>query len=89
MREKRMPRVLENRVLGRIFGPKREEVTGECRKLHVELHDLYSSPNIIWVIRTRMRCAGNVAHMGEGRGALRVLVGKPEGKRPPGRKRRR
>ena len=75
----------------RIFGPKRDEVTGEWRKLHNEEHnDLYCSPNIVEVIKSRrMRWAGHMAHMGEGRGVYRVLVGKPEGKRPLGRPRRR
>jgi PAS domain-containing protein len=73
-------RVFENRVMRRIFGPKREEVTGECRKPHnEELHDLYSSPNIVQVTKSRqMRRVGHVVHMGEGRGVYRVLVGKPE-----------
>ena len=86
LREERRPRVFENRVL-RIFGRKREEVTGEWRKLHnEELNDLYSLPNIVRVVKSRrMRWAGHVARMGEDRGVHRVLVGKPEGKRPLGR----
>ena len=83
-------RVFENRVLRRVFGPKRDKVTGEWRKLHNELRDLYSLPNIVRPVKSRrMRWAGHVALMGEGRGVHRVLVGKPEGKRPLGRPRRR
>jgi len=83
--------VFENRVLRRVFGPKRNEVTEELRKLHnEELSDLYSLPNIVRVVKSRrMRWAGHVAHMGEERGVYRVLVWKPEGKRPMGRPRRR
>ena len=91
LREEPRLRVFENRVLRRIFWPKRDEVTGEWRKLHnEELNDLYCSPNIVWVIKLRrMRWAGHVACVGERRGVHRVLVGKPEGKRPLGRPRRR
>jgi len=90
-REERRLKVFENRVLRRIFGPKRDEVTGKWRKLHnEELNELYCSPNIVWVIKLRrMRWAGQVVHIGERRGIYRVLVGKPEGKRPLGRPRHR
>jgi hypothetical protein len=91
LREERRLRVFENRVLRRIFGPKRDEVTGEWKKLHnEELNDLYSLPNIVRVVKSRrMRWAGHVARMEDGRGVYRVLVGKPEEKRPLGRPRRR
>ena len=87
LREKCKLRVFENRVLRSVFGPKRDEVTGEWRKLHnEELSDLYSLPNIVRVVKSRrMRWAGHVACMREGRGVHRVLVGKPGGRRPLGR----
>jgi hypothetical protein len=90
LREEHRLRVFENRVLRRILGPKRDEVTGKWRKLHnEELRDLYSSPSIIRIIKPRMRWVGHVARMGEKRNAYRLLVGKPEGKRPLGRQRHR
>jgi hypothetical protein len=84
--------VFENRVLRNIFGPRRDEVTGEWGKLHnEELHDLYSSPSIIRLIKSRRMIiwAGHVARMGEKRNAYRLLMGKPEGRRPLGRPKRR
>jgi hypothetical protein len=78
-------RVSENRVLRRIFGPERDEVTVEWRKLHnEELNDMYSSPNIVWVIKSRTTWMGHVASIGQRSGVYRVLVGKPGGKRPLG-----
>jgi hypothetical protein len=86
LREERRLRVFENRVLRRIFEPKREEVAGDWRKLHnEELHILYSSPNIItsrMIKSRRMRWVGHVARMGETRNAYRIILGKSEGKRP-------
>jgi hypothetical protein len=83
--------MFKNRVLRRIFGPKRDEVTGEWRKLHSEeRHDLYTSPSIITIIKLRrMRWEDHVACMGEKRNAYRLVLGKPEGKRPLGRPRHR
>jgi hypothetical protein len=90
LREEHRLRVFENRVLRRMFGTEREE-DGSWRKLHNdELHSLYSSLNIFMVIKSRrMRWAGQVARMGEGKGVYRVLVGRPKGKRPLGRRSRR
>ena len=89
LREERRLRAFENRVLRRIFGPNRDVVTGEWRKLHnEELNNLYSSPNIVRVITsTRMRSVGHVTRMGKWRGVNRFLVCKPEGRRPMGRPR--
>jgi len=91
LREERRLRVFENRALRRIFGPKRDKIRKEWRKLHnEELNDLYCSPNIFRVIKPRRKkWAWYVALMGERRGVYRVLVGKPEGTRPLGRSRRR
>jgi hypothetical protein len=90
-REQRRLRVVEKRVLRRAFAPKRDEATGKWRKLHNdELNDLYSLPNIVRVVKSRrMRWAGHVSRMGEETGVHRVLVGKPEGKKPLRRPRRR
>jgi hypothetical protein len=87
LREERRLRVFENRVLRRVFGPKKDEVTGKWRKIHnEELNDLYCSPNIVRVIKSRrMRWVVHVARMRERRGIYRVLMGKPEGKRTIGR----
>jgi hypothetical protein len=83
-------RVSENRMLRRIFGPKREEVVGDWRRLHnEERRNLYVTPNIIRMIKSRMRWEGHVICMGEMRFAYKIFVGKPERKRPIGRPRRR
>jgi hypothetical protein len=84
-------RAFENKVLRRIFGPKRDDVIGGWRKLHnEELHNFYSLPSLVRIIKSRnMRWAGNVARMGEKRNAYRILVGKHEGKRSLGRRRHR
>jgi len=91
LREERKLRVLENMMLRRIFGPRRDEVMGEWRRLrNEELNDMYSSTNIVRLTESRrMRWAGNVARMGEESGVYRVLLGEPEGRRPLGRPRRR
>ena len=91
MRQEHRLRVFENKVLRKIFGAKKDEITDKWRKLHnAELHALYSSPNIIRSLKSRrLRRAGYVARMEQSRNAYRVLVGKPEGKRPLGRPRHR
>jgi hypothetical protein len=91
LREEQRLSVFENRVLRRIFGPEKQEATGEWRRLHKEeLNDLYSSPNIIRVIKSiRTKWAGHIARVGEKRGEYRILVGRPDGRRPLGRHRRR
>jgi len=91
LREERKLRVFENMVLRRVFVPRIDEVTGEWRRLHnEELNDLYSSPNVVRVIKLRrMRWVGHVARMGKEMRVYRILVGKPEGRRPLGRPRRR
>jgi hypothetical protein len=91
LREDHRLRVFENRVLRKIFGRKRDEVTGGWRKLHnEELHGLYSSPSVVRVIKARrMRWAGHVVRMGEGSGEYNISVGRPEGRRPLGKPRRR
>ena len=91
LREERSLRLFENRVLRRVFGPRRDEVTGNGENYIMRsLGDLYSLPNIVRVVKSRrLRWSGHMACMGEGRGVHRVLVGKPEGKRSLGRPRRR
>jgi hypothetical protein len=91
VREEHKLKVFESRMLRRIFGPKGDGVTGGWRKLHnEELHNLYSSPSIIRIIKSRrMRWVRHVARMGEKRNVYRLLVGRPEGKRPLGRPRHR
>jgi hypothetical protein len=90
IREEHRLRVFQNKELSRIFGPNRDEVTGGWRKPHnEELRDLYSSPSIIKIMKSRRRWAEHVARMGEKTNAYMLLVGKPEGKRPLGRPRRR
>ena len=88
LREEHRLILFENRMLRRIFGPKRDEVTREWRKLHnEELNDQYCSPNIVWVINLRMRWAGHVARMGERRDVYRVFAGKPDGTKRLGKTR--
>ena len=90
LREEPRLRMFESRVLRRLFGPKRDEVRGEWRKLHNEELNLYFTRNVVRMIESRrMRWVWHVARMGEFRGVYRVLVGKPEGNRPPGRPGRR
>ena len=90
LKEEPRPRLFENRVLRKIFGPNRDVVTGEWGKLHnEEFNDLYTSPNIRVMKSRRIRWTGHVAHMGGEERCIQVLVGKPEGKRPLGRPRRR
>jgi hypothetical protein len=91
LREELRLRAFENRVLRRIFGPRRDEITREWRKLYnEELNDLYYSPNIVLVIKSRrMRWAGHIAHIGDRRALYRVVVGKSAGNRPPERPRHR